>query len=114
MAEREYTKEEEELEIQSLRRIISAYLKYTPWFSIPQYLYYLIINGIFLAKSNQLCDHSTDNYWANYFLHIYFQTFFFTLYYVNAVSYPDAAEKDVRRYERSFKKLPPAHKVVTT
>ena len=28
MAEREYTKEEEELEIQSLGRIISAYLKY--------------------------------------------------------------------------------------
>ena len=26
-------------------------------------------------------------------------------------SYPDAAESDVRRYERSFKKLPPAHKV---
>lgn len=26
-------------------------------------------------------------------------------------SYPDAAEEDVKRYERSFKKLPPAHKV---
>lgn len=26
-------------------------------------------------------------------------------------SYPDAAEEDVNRYERSFKKLPPAHKV---
>ncbi|RVW95643.1 NAD(P)H-quinone oxidoreductase subunit 1, chloroplastic [Vitis vinifera] len=27
-------------------------------------------------------------------------------------SYPDAAEDDVRRYERSFRRLPPAHKVV--
>ncbi|KAF3327525.1 hypothetical protein FCM35_KLT07643 [Carex littledalei] len=53
MGEREYTKEEEELEIQSLGRIISAYL-----------------------------------------------------------NYPDAAEKDVRRYERSFKRLPPAHKAL--
>jgi len=26
-------------------------------------------------------------------------------------SYPDAAEEDVRRYERSYRKLPPAHKV---
>lgn len=26
-------------------------------------------------------------------------------------SYPDAAEEDVRRYERSYKKLSPAHKV---
>ncbi|KAJ3696151.1 hypothetical protein LUZ60_001528 [Juncus effusus] len=51
--ERQYNKEEEELEIQSLRRIISAYL-----------------------------------------------------------NYPDAAERDVRRYERSFKKLPPNHKAL--
>eukprot|EP00257_Ricinus_communis_P025954 XP_025013368.1 carnosine N-methyltransferase [Ricinus communis] len=27
------------------------------------------------------------------------------------LNYPDAAEEDVKRYERSFKKLPPAHKV---
>ncbi|KAJ1698334.1 hypothetical protein LUZ63_006846 [Rhynchospora breviuscula] len=53
MGDRVYTKEEEDLEIQSLRRIISAYL-----------------------------------------------------------NYPDAAEKDVRRYERSFKKLPPPHKAL--
>lgn len=26
-------------------------------------------------------------------------------------SYPDAAEEDVKRYERSYKRLPPAHKV---
>ncbi|KAL5581630.1 hypothetical protein UlMin_014072 [Ulmus minor] len=28
------------------------------------------------------------------------------------LNYPDAAESDVRRYERSFKKLPPAHKAL--
>ncbi|GMI76272.1 hypothetical protein like AT2G32170 [Hibiscus trionum] len=28
------------------------------------------------------------------------------------LNYPDAAEEDVRRYERSFKKLPPAHKAL--
>ena len=26
-------------------------------------------------------------------------------------SYPDAADEDVKRYERSFNKLPPSHKV---
>ncbi|CAJ1964994.1 unnamed protein product [Sphenostylis stenocarpa] len=26
------------------------------------------------------------------------------------LNYPDAAEEDVRRYERSYRKLPPAHK----
>lgn len=31
----------------------------------------------------------------------------------NLCSYPEAAEDDVRRYERSFKKLPPAHKVLS-
>ncbi|KAJ9185131.1 hypothetical protein P3X46_004793 [Hevea brasiliensis] len=28
------------------------------------------------------------------------------------LNYPDAAEEDVKRYERSFKKLPPAHKAL--
>lgn len=28
------------------------------------------------------------------------------------LNYPDAAERDVRRYERSFRKLPPAHKAL--
>ncbi|RDX66829.1 Carnosine N-methyltransferase, partial [Mucuna pruriens] len=28
------------------------------------------------------------------------------------LNYPDAAEEDVRRYERSFRKLPPAHKAL--
>ncbi|KAK4593975.1 hypothetical protein RGQ29_017875 [Quercus rubra] len=28
------------------------------------------------------------------------------------LNYPDAAEEDVKRYERSYKKLPPAHKAL--
>lgn len=31
---------------------------------------------------------------------------------MNEYSYPEAAEEDVKRYERSFRKLPPAHKVI--
>lgn len=27
-------------------------------------------------------------------------------------SYPEAAEEDIKRYERSFKKIPPVHKVL--
>lgn len=27
-------------------------------------------------------------------------------------SYPEAAEEDLRRHERSFRRLPPAHKVL--
>ena len=50
-----------------------------------------------------------------YFI-IYFQIYQICAYSLNNVprsecSYPEASEEDVRRYERSFRMLPPAHKV---
>ncbi|RRT44801.1 hypothetical protein B296_00041260 [Ensete ventricosum] len=78
--QRRYSKLEEALEIKSLRRIISAYLKYSP----PQ-LPPLSIDPL-------ACNES--------------RLFSLPLYY------PDAAEEDIVRNERSFRKLPPSHKAL--
>lgn len=74
---RRQRKLEEALEVKSLRRIISAYLKY----------YYLRFPFFFL-----FFELSTD-------------------YLFSDCSYPEASEEDVRRYEASYRKLSPAHKV---
>lgn len=71
---------EEAMEVKSLRRIISAYLKCVYLLFI-YFFYFLFINKMF---------------W---------------LIWLIEFSYPEASEEDVRRYERSFKKLPPHHKV---
>lgn len=76
---------EEALEVKSLRRIISAYLKYT--------------------HTHSSIPHPTKS--KGYPLGIIHSDYLSDFMY----SYPEAAGEDVKRWERSLTKLPPPHKV---